>query len=324
MPSTQWVLSRAQRAQTRNLRLKVLKLKVLGRKVLGRKVLGHKVLIQKVSKHHRWLAAVLWLICGSLPTAHAVVPQRILGDTLPADATIASFNKTINSGRFHGAALAQRYWERGLQYARLGQYDHAVSDYSSAIELNPQLVDTRIDRAIGYARLEQYNQAYAELNTVVQHHPDNLRAYLTRGTLSFLVGKYDQAAADFKRYLQLNPNDIYRMLWLYLSEKYHNRDAVSDVAQFSTKVNLDEWPGAILKLYLGEVDADTVIEALSKGAPNMQIGNACEAYYYLGQYYLLQNDRRTALELFNKAVATNAKAYVEYEFALAYSLKLKQ
>jgi lipoprotein NlpI len=159
---------------------------------------------------------------------------------------------------------------------------------------------------------------------VLQAQPNNLRAYVTRGTLNFLVGKYENAAADFKRYLRLKPNDIYRMLWLFLSEKYHNRDAVSDVPQFSARVNLDQWPGAILKLYLGEVEAEAVIDALSKGVPNMQIGHACEAYYYLAQYFLLQNDRQKALELFNKAVATQAKSYVEYEFALAYSLKLRQ
>jgi lipoprotein NlpI len=224
----------------------------------------------------------------------------------------------------HGTALAQRHWERGIQYGKLGHYDKAVSDYTSAINIDPQLISAYIDRAVGYARLEKYNEAYADLNTVLQMQPNNMRAYVTRGTLSFLVGKYQDAAADFKRYLQLNPKDTYRMLWLFLSEKYHNREAVSDVPQFSAKVNLDEWPGAILKLYLGEVDADAVIEALSKGVPNMRIGHACEAYYYLAQYFLLQNDRQKALELFNKAVATKAKSYVEYEFALAYSLKLRQ
>ena len=257
------------------------------------------------------------------PLAHAVVPQRILGDTQPIDSTIASFNKYINSGRLTGTALAQRYWERGIQYGKLGHYDKAVSDYTAAIQINPQLISAYIDRAVGYARLEKYNEAYADLNTVLQLQPNNLRAYNTRGTLSFLVGKYQNAAADFKRYLQLNPTDIYRMLWLFLSEKHHSRQSATDVPQFSAKVNLDQWPGAILKLYLDEVESEAVIEALSKGVPNMQIGHACEAYYYLAQYFLLQNDRQKALELFNKAVATQAKSYVEYEFALAYSLKLR-
>lgn len=255
--------------------------------------------------------------------AQAVVPQRILGDSRPIGETITSFDKYIESGRLQGMALAQRYWERGRQYGKLGHYGKAISDYGSAIRLNPQFVTAYIDRAIGYARLEKYDAAFSDLNSALQIEPNNLRVYITRGTLSFLLGKYQNAAADFKKYLQLKPKDIYRMLWLYLSEKYHNRNAQSEVVQFSSKVNLDEWPGALLKLYLGNVDVKTVIEALAKGVPNMKAGHACEAYYYLGQYFLLNNDRKAALEMFTKAVASNAKSYVEYEFALAYSLKLK-
>ncbi|WP_455211927.1 tetratricopeptide repeat protein [Kaarinaea lacus] len=279
---------------------------------------------QHVVQTIRLIPLGFFLLVAVVPMVQAVVPQRMLGDMQPIGETIASFDKYINSGRLQGAALAQRYWERGIQYGKLGHYDKAVSDYTSAIKINPQLIDAYIDRAIGFARLEKYSEAYADLNTVLQIQSNNLRAYVTRGSLNFLVGKYQNAAADFKRYLQLNPNDIYRMLWLFLSEKYNNRDAVSDVPKFSSKVNLDEWPGAILKLYLGEVEAEGIIEALSKGVPNMQIGHACEAYYYLAQYFLLQNDRQKALELFNKAVATQAKSYVEYEFALAYSIKLRQ
>jgi lipoprotein NlpI len=266
----------------------------------------------------------LWFVAFVVmsPAVLAVVPQRILGDVQPIGSTIASFDKTINSGRLKGDALAQRYWERGMQYANLGHYDKAIADYTSAIKGNSKLIGAYIDRAVGYARLEKYKAAYADLDTVLQVQPNNLRAYATRGTLSFLVGKYEFAAADFKRYLKLKPDDMYRMLWLYLSEKYHDRSAASDVRQFSTNVNLDVWPGAILKLYLGEVEAEAVIKALSKGVPNMNTGHACEAYYYLAQYYLLNNDRQTALELFNKAVATRAKDYVEYEFALAYTRKL--
>ena len=269
------------------------------------------------------LLLVISLFSGYVCSAAAVVPQRILGQPLPLDATVSSFSKTINSGRLHGLALAQRYLERGNQYGKLGHYDKAILDYTAAIKLTPQMSDAYINRAVAYARLEKYSEAYADLNQVLQLQPTNLRAFVTRGTMNFLVGKYDAAAADFKRYLQLNPKDIYRMLWLFLSEKYHDRNVVTDVQQYSNNVNLDQWPGAILKLYLGEVDADAVIAALAKGVPDMGAGQVCEAYYYLGQYFLLQNQRTKALELFKKAVATKAKTYVEYEFALAYSLKLK-
>ena len=268
------------------------------------------------------------LFFGAAQFSHAVVPQKILGekqsDKQSVNDTIASITKFINSGRLQGQSLAQRYLERGRQYGKLGNYLNAISDYTAALELKPNFVSAHIDRAVAFARLEKYDEAYADLNNALHIEPNNTIAYNTRGTLNFLLGKYENAATDFKHYLQLKPNDIYRMLWLYLSEKYNNRAAVTEVPQFSTKVNLDQWPGAILKLYLGEVDAETVTTALSQGVPNMDAGHICEAYFYLAQYFLLQNDKTKAAELFNKAVATKAKTYLEYEFAVAYSLKLNR
>jgi lipoprotein NlpI len=263
-----------------------------------------------------------FFICFFPNTASAVVPQRILGGKQAPDATIASFTKIIESGRLSGPALAQRYWERGKHYGKLGRYENAVADYSAALDIDPGMVKVYIDRAVAYARVEKYQAAYTDFNQAAKLQPGNALVYAHRGTLSFLLGKYRDAAADFERYLGLRPTDMYRMLWLYLSEKYQDRNASSTLSKYADKVDLVQWPGAIVELYSGAVDAAAVIEALSKGVPNMRAGHKCEAYYYLAHYYLLQNDRDKAKALFNKAVATGAKSYLEYEFAVAYSLKL--
>lgn len=257
-----------------------------------------------------------------VPSAMAVVPQKLLGPALPDNETIASFTKIINSGRLDGIDLARRYWERGIQYGKLAQYNKSIADYGSAISLQPNYIAAYIERAKSYARLENYSAAFADLNRSLDIDSNNGSAYTTRAALNFLLGRYQQAAADYERYLNLYPQDMYRMLWLFLSEEYYRKNSATKVKNYVGGVNLDQWPGAILKLYLGEVDAKTLMNALSKGVSGMNAGHKCEAYYYLAQYFLLNNDRARAKELFNKAVATNAKSYIEYEFAVAYSLKI--
>ncbi|WP_455205958.1 tetratricopeptide repeat protein [Kaarinaea lacus] len=255
----------------------------------------------------------------------AIVPQKILQEgAQPLNETINSYTKIINSNRLVGSELALRYWERGKQFASLGHYDAAIDDYSKTIRLAPNFVSAYVDRAVAYARLEKYKLAYQDLNLAVKTHPDDVNVYKTRGALSFLLGKYDYAAADYKRYLQLKPGDLYRILWLHLSEKYQNRNANSSIRSYINGVDLAVWPGAIVELYAGDIEVENLSKALSQGVRDMTSGHVCEAYYYIGQYYLLQNDKSKALELFNKAVATNAKSYIEYEFALAYSRKLAQ
>jgi lipoprotein NlpI len=255
---------------------------------------------------------------------HAIVPQRILGDPKPVDETIASFTKIIQSGRLTGEALARRYWERGKHYTKLNRYSQAIEDFTNAIQLNNNMSKAFLDRGIAFARLEQYDRAFADMGQALQLRPNNGLIFANRGALNFLLGKYTAAAADFERFLKIHNDDLYRMLWLYLSLRYAGENAQQQVTPYASSQDLVRWPGAILELYLGMVELDDLIDALSKGVPNMQAGHRCEAYYYLAQYHLVNGDREKAVQLFDKAVATEANSYLEYEFAVAYSLKLKQ
>jgi len=43
----------------------------------------------------------------------------------------------------------------------------------------------------------------------------------------------------------------------------------------------------------------------------------CEAYFYAGTKRLIAGDKTTALEYFEKCIATDAKGYTEYQSAAA-------
>jgi len=51
------------------------------------------------------------------------------------------------------------YYNRGIAYSRLGQYEQAIEDYDKAIRLDPQYVGIYWDRGIAYSRLGQYERA---------------------------------------------------------------------------------------------------------------------------------------------------------------------
>ncbi|MDH5326550.1 MAG: tetratricopeptide repeat protein [Gammaproteobacteria bacterium] len=255
--------------------------------------------------------------------AHAVVPLRILKWTVQAaDDTIASHTKVINSGRLQGSALVKRYWERGRHYVSLNQYALAITDFGSAIKLDRSFAQAYIDRALAYAKQENYKLAFNDLHMAGKIEPNNSHVYATRGAMYFLLGRYQQAQKDFLLYLQIKPRDMYRMLWLVLSEKYQDPSSKSVVASMVQGLDLNAWPGALLRLYLNQVTAEDLVKVLA-GA-EMKRGHKCEAYYYLGQYYLLQNDRINAKRLFQQAIATGATDYTEHQFAMAYLEKLER
>ena len=256
--------------------------------------------------------------------ANAVVPQRIINEVYPVDDTIASFTKVIDSGRLQDSALAEIYRERGLHFAELGHYDKAVADFSNAVKLNPDYVTAFISRANAYAKLEQYKAAYQDFATAQKLSPQNTAIYVIRGSLNFLLGRFQDAVADYRYYLSLKPRDMYRMMWLHLSQKYLDKNSPSDLEKYSKNVNLDEWPGALIKLYLGQVGPDDFLKAFRKNINTMEPQYLCEGFYYLGQYFLLTGKKKLAADSFRQAVKSNAKQNIEYEFALAYYTRLSQ
>ena len=282
--------------------------------------------MKKTIRHYSILAALLLgiVLSCTIPSAVAIVPQRIVNQVYPVDETVASFTKVINSGRLHGTALAEIYRERGEHYSNLGHYQESISDLSNAIKLNKNYVTAYINRANAYAKLEKYNEAYQDFAVAQQLSPKNKAIYVLRGSLSFLLGKFEDAVADYKYYLSLAPNDMYRMMWLHLSQSYLAKSQTTDLARYTQGLNLDVWPGALIKLYLGQVTAKDYLDAFTKNLVSMKPEYLCEGFYYLGQYMLLTGNRKLAADSFRQAVKSNARKTVEYEFALAYLARLSK
>ena len=259
-----------------------------------------------------------------LSEAIAIVPQRIVNEVYPIDETIASFTKVIESQRMEDSALAELYRERGVHYSKLGHYEKSIEDLSNAIKLNNNYATAYINRANAYAKLEKYNEAYHDFAAAQQISPQNKSIYILRGSLSFLLGRFNDAVADYQYYLKLVPDDMYRMLWLHLSQRYQDNNKSSDLATYSQRINLDVWPGALIKLYLGQVGPKDFLDAFKQNIGRMNPEFLCEGFYYLGQYLLLTGERKLAADSFRQAVKTNARNTVEYQFALAYLARLAQ
>jgi len=262
---------------------------------------------------------IAFFACSPL---YAVVPQRILNEVYPLDETIASLSKVIRAGKLEDSALADVYYERGTHYADLGHYDKAVGDLTEAIRLNSRYITAYIARANAYAKLEQYKASFQDFASAQQLSPKNLSIYALRGSLNFLLGRFQDAVSDYRYYLSLKPDDMYRMLWLYLSEKYLDINKPSDLAEYSRNLNLDVWPGALVKLYLGQVRTEDFLDAFKKNMAGMKSEMLCEGFYYLGQYLLLTGNKKLAADSFRQAVKSNARKTVEYEFSKAYLARL--
>jgi tetratricopeptide (TPR) repeat protein len=96
---------------------------------------------------------------------------------------------------------------RGSAYSRLGDYRHAMIDYSRAVRLDPDESSWHFNLGLTRERLGDRASAVADYSAAVRVAADNADAYLNRGLIFLDNGKFDQAVADFTRASELKPND---------------------------------------------------------------------------------------------------------------------
>lgn len=103
---------------------------------------------------------------------------------------------------------AEMHTLRGIMYDNIKGYDQAVTDYSKAIELDPNPNAWRHDllgRALLGAR--RYEQAIASYTKAIELLPQESVFWSQRAEAYVASGKLDPAIADYRKALGLSPND---------------------------------------------------------------------------------------------------------------------
>jgi tetratricopeptide (TPR) repeat protein len=101
----------------------------------------------------------------------------------------------------NGQNDAETYFFRGLIYGKhLGQDANAIPDLSKAIELNPTYKRAYLNRGLGYQTLGQFDEAIADYTTLMELDPSDAKLVLDRRAELYLkTGRFDEAWEDARR-----------------------------------------------------------------------------------------------------------------------------
>jgi tetratricopeptide (TPR) repeat protein len=88
------------------------------------------------------------------------------------------------------------YNERGAAHSFLDRYDSAVTDYTTALKLDPKLVRAWRNRGSAYYYLDKYEEAAADCTRAIELDPTYASAYQVRARAYRKLGKTDAASAD--------------------------------------------------------------------------------------------------------------------------------
>jgi len=224
---------------------------------------------------------------------------------------IADYNEAIKLS-FDSAMI---YNNRGRAYQQRGDYERAIQDYGQAIRLDPTSALAFNNRGRVNHLQENYAQAIEDYDKAIALDPTFQLAYYNRAFARFDQGLFSASVPDFARAVELDPSRTYRVLGLYLAKARAGDVDRKGLASNAAQLNLTRWPGPVVALFLGQITPQAMIAAARDPDPSMQRERHCEAYFYAGEFYLIQGQRAAAVEMFQSAVATAVTSLFEHSSA---------
>lgn len=105
-------------------------------------------------------------------------------------------------------AMAQDAYQRGHAAEDRGSYDHAIVEYSNAVQLDPHNDAAFLHRAYAYFYAGRLDLALADVNQSLSIQPNNSQAYEFRSRVYRGLRDYPHALADLNEALKrdYNPN----------------------------------------------------------------------------------------------------------------------
>jgi tetratricopeptide (TPR) repeat protein len=106
------------------------------------------------------------------------------------------------------------------------RYEEAVRHYTGALALDPSLVDVRVDRGACYYALDMYHQAISDFSVALESEPDHAVAHFNLGIVYGTLGLDSLKTAYWTRFMELGSPDSNLRLVVrkYLDERSDRPD----------------------------------------------------------------------------------------------------
>ena len=298
------------------------------------------------------VSLVLALVLVVAATAHAQDSdvERCSSITGKPDLAIQHCTRAIESGKLPAETLAQMHYNRAIEWTAKNDYDRAIADYDAAIRISPRLADAYYNRGNAWGLKGDPDRAIADYDAFLQLNPKDSAGHIARAVELMVKGDYARAVAGYDTALTLDPKSgtalhgrgranfyggdmpravadlerawrtdtsLYTAAWLYLARKRAGAVDAEELLDSETRGHRDgNWPTAVLMLYMGRTDVDSVMASAMDRDPKKNSEQACEASFYLAHWHLLRKENDRALALLKQAQSGCPRDFLEHEGAV--------
>jgi tetratricopeptide (TPR) repeat protein len=200
------------------------------------------------------------------------------------------------------------YSNRGNVKSEKGEHDSAIVDYNKAIEIDSNYAGAYLNR--GHAKLHkgEIDEAMADYSHVLRLKPDYPPAYHHRGVARRANKDLDGAIEDFSRAVKADPN--YAEAYLYRGLTYADKkDYASAIPDYTQAIRLD--PGNVRACFNRAIARERTkdhLGAMSDYTETVRLDpKHSAAYNNRGTIRFVMNDLRGAIADFTKAIDADPK-----------------
>jgi TPR repeat protein len=165
---------------------------------------------------------------------------------------------------------------------------------------------------IGSSYLDAHNKDEATKWIEMAEKKGQREAFEYSGYAWFKAQEYRLAAGDLRNAIRLK-GGAYPILFHFLARAHLNElgAAKQDLREDADQIPRASWPTPVITLMLDDKEPELVIQ---KGVAEKQ---ACEADFYVGEWYLLKDQRDRARQLFLAASGEDCRGLIEHGAAIA-------
>jgi len=105
------------------------------------------------------------------------------------------------------------YMTRAVAFTRQRDYEAAIEDYTSAIDLDSSLIQAYNNRGVAYVLLTEFQEAKADFDQVLELDSSNVAGVNNRSVLHILEDEFDEAIALLEQAVDISGiDDVYAEL----------------------------------------------------------------------------------------------------------------
>jgi len=117
------------------------------------------------------------------------------------------FLLSVSEKVYAGDYIYYYYFYRAFDKAKRGEHHGAISNYTKAIEINPNEASTYFHRGLSKQKLKDYYGAIYDYTKAIEINPYDVSAYFNRGFSKQKLKDYNGAIYDYTKAIEINPYD---------------------------------------------------------------------------------------------------------------------